>query len=114
MDPGGKIGLQMTKNISGSFLGGVWGCYLGSLLPSAEAKRLWEMPGSSLRWIPEEKFAFKREKTSWVDSLEESGAATWDLCCLQQSQKGSGRCLGGVSGGSRRKNLQLKEKKHLG
>jgi len=42
-----------------------------------DGKRLSEIPGRSLRWIPEETVSSKREKSPWVAVLEESEAATW-------------------------------------
>ena len=59
-----------------------WGCCPGSRVPKAEVKILREMPGRNVRWIPEERASFKREKSSRVASLEESGAATRDLSLI--------------------------------
>ena len=48
------------------------------------------MPGRSLGRIPEEKLFSKREKSSRVAALEESGAATWVCDALNRGQKSLG------------------------
>jgi len=77
VDPRGKTFLKKRKIISGSCLGGVWDCYPGHSVCKIEGKRLWGMPGRSLGWIQKKTLAFKRDKSSRVAALEESGAATW-------------------------------------
>ena len=86
----------------------------GSMVLKTDGKRLSEIPGRSLRWIMEEKVSFKREKSSRVADLEESGIATRDILSLQQGAKDPRRYLGGVSGGSQRRQCPPREKNHLG
>jgi len=78
-----------------------------------EVNRPQEIPGRSLSWMLEEKVSSKREKSSRVAALEEYEAATRDFLSLKQRAKDSGRYLGGVSGGFRRKQCPLKEKYYL-
>jgi len=52
------------------------------------------MPWRSLGWIPGDKLFSKREKSSWVAALEESGVATRDILSLKLEEKHSGRYLG--------------------
>jgi len=59
----------------GSCPGGVWGCYARYSVSKTVGKAVWEIPGMSLKWVLEEKVSSKREKSSWVAALEESGAA---------------------------------------
>lgn len=70
----------------GSCLGGVCGCDLRSSVLKAEVKRLWQMPGRGLEWIPEKRVSSKGEKTSWVSSLEESGAGKPSMLKLSQAE----------------------------
>ena len=63
-------------------------------------QRLWEISQQSLRLIKERTDFLRREKSSQVAALSESGLATWDILSLKQGSKESGRYLGGVSGGS--------------
>ena len=84
MDPGGDRFLQKGKILSGSFLGGVWVCYLGSQVHIKEVKGFGKTPWWSFGWILEETDFSRKRKTSWVASLEESGAATWGLRSLRK------------------------------
>ena len=78
-----------------------------------EVQRLWEISQQSLRLIKEHTDSSRREKSSRVSALEESGVATRDVLSLKQGTKESGRYLGGVSVGSWRRQYPTKEKDHF-
>ena len=48
VNPRIQCGHEIRKNISGSYLGGVWGCYLGSEVSTEELIIVWDVPGRSL------------------------------------------------------------------
>ena len=111
MDPRGNCPQKKKKIISGSCLGGVWGCYLGCQVAKA-VEGLWEISQWSLRLITEHTDSSRREKST--QALEESGVATWYILSLKQEAKEPGRYLGGVSDGSLGRQCPPKEKNHLG
>jgi len=77
-------------------------------------ERLWEISQQSLRLIKEHTDSLRREKSSRIAALEESGVATRDILSLKERAEDARRHLGGFLGVSWRRQCPPKEKSHLG